>query len=672
MNKVSQVVVSACCILIVESAWADSADLDTLVVTGTRTERLSRESPVRTEVVSAEEIETIHARDLKEALQYLPGIQLREIHGKSGYEVWIQGMNADRVLILIDGMPVSPTTGSSVDVTQLSLVDVERVEVVKGATSALYGSAAMGGVVNVITRKIDKGLNASMVIDGGTYGEQNPDGRDRLGAAHSLLRLSVGSEQWRARLSWDENSSEGIDPDPITWAQPGDEYDRRTLDSRLEWHGAEDSISAYVQGLLFEEATEARSSSDLNADNVADNLTKTGELERQRISAGLKGNTSDGFRWSLDGLQEQLFEDTVKESAGVSFDFRSSEYNVARYAARIALPAWDTHQLLLGADVTPESLSQEKQNVFGEESLCELQDTPDNNGRCEQVDRYGIELYAQEDWFIRDDIELLLGARYQDDSDFGGHFSPKVNLRYQIVDDYSTDLFVRAGWGTGFRVPNLKERYFVFDHSNLGYVVLGNPALQPESSSSWQLGLGAQWEQNLLLDVNFFHNELDDLIQTDFDRFDNGIAYYRYLNVEKAKTYGVEITSGYLLAESIELNAGYTFLKTRNESQGTELTKRPRHQGSVGADWQALSTLKSSLRWRVQSDELLDSEDGTRSPGWGVLDLKINYDYAPGLKVFGGMDNLLNRQRDFTKPGQDFAPLAGRFLYVGLALSFAD
>ena len=125
-------------------AFAQSVG-DTVVVTGTRTERLLRESPVYTEVITSEQIEKRHARDLKEALQYLPGIQLREIHGKSGYEVWIQGLNADRVLVLIDGLPVSPTTGSSVDVTQLSLLDVARVEVVKGATSAQYGSAAMGG-----------------------------------------------------------------------------------------------------------------------------------------------------------------------------------------------------------------------------------------------------------------------------------------------------------------------------------------------------------------------------------------------------------------------------------------------------------------------------------------------------------------------------------------------
>ena len=191
-------------------AFAGVANLETVVVTGTRTERLSRESPVRTETVTADQIETLHARDLKEALQYLPGIQLREIHGKSGYEVWIQGLNADRVLVLVDGMPVSPTTGSSVDVTQLSLLEVEQVEVVKGATSALYGSAAMGGVVNIITRPIQKGVRGELALDGGTYGDQNPDGDATQPSTHHVrAAASAGGEQWRARIAADENASDG-------------------------------------------------------------------------------------------------------------------------------------------------------------------------------------------------------------------------------------------------------------------------------------------------------------------------------------------------------------------------------------------------------------------------------------------------------------------------------
>ncbi len=164
------------------SAWAEDASrvgyLDELVVTGTRTEETLFETPVRTEVVTSEELRRTHARNVREALASVPGVQLREVHGKSGYEVWMQGIQADRVLVLVDGLPMTATTGSAVDVSQLSILDVERIEVVKGAVSAQYGSAGIGGVVNVITRRIEPGWRGSATIDGGSYGEQNPSGRE--------------------------------------------------------------------------------------------------------------------------------------------------------------------------------------------------------------------------------------------------------------------------------------------------------------------------------------------------------------------------------------------------------------------------------------------------------------------------------------------------------------
>src|SRR5680860_1164781 len=144
--------------------------LDELVFTGTRSERTVLDTPVRTEVVTAREIEQTHARNLKEALTNVPGLQLREIHGKPGYEVWLQGIDADRVLVLVDGMPLSATTGSAIDVSQLAVLDIERIEVVKGAVSAQYGSAAMGGVVNVITPGVGAGVKGMFSADAGTYG----------------------------------------------------------------------------------------------------------------------------------------------------------------------------------------------------------------------------------------------------------------------------------------------------------------------------------------------------------------------------------------------------------------------------------------------------------------------------------------------------------------------
>ena len=159
--------------------------LETLkVISATRTEKTLEDVPVRMEVVTAEHIEKVHARDLKQALKDVPGLMLKEIHGKSGYGVWMQGFDPDRVLVLIDGHPVSASTGSKVDLTQIATADIERIEVVKGATSALYGSSAMGGVINVITRQPSEPKTWSFSADGGSHGDKEAAGSSEMGVRH--------------------------------------------------------------------------------------------------------------------------------------------------------------------------------------------------------------------------------------------------------------------------------------------------------------------------------------------------------------------------------------------------------------------------------------------------------------------------------------------------------
>jgi len=639
-------------------AFAQSVG-DTVVVTGTRTERLLRESPVYTEVITSEQIEKRHARDLKEALQYLPGIQLREIHGKSGYEVWIQGLNADRVLVLIDGLPVSPTTGSSVDVTQLSLLDVERVEVVKGATSAQYGSAAMGGVVNIITRPIQQGTLASATFDTGTYGDQNPSGDAWVPSTHhGRASVAMGGERWRFRLSADENASDGIDPDPDSWPQPGNEVKRDTIDSRVEWYDSEGRGKGYLGVGWFGEESEARFLDDVNANNFYERHRKDEDLDRLRLATGFSWQHKNNIRWGFDALREDQSDDTQKYnvSDGYQYDNRESDYRIERFNTRIELPEFNQHNLMIGIDGSRETLDQFKDGV------SELQV---EEGNLTKAQRKGPEYFLQDDWFVLDDWEVLLGVRYQEDSDFGSHVSPKINLRYQVFEQSDSDLFVRLGWGTGYRVPNLKERHYVFDHSQLGYMVLGNPNLVPEESDSWQLGLGARFNQSLTVDLNVFYNKLKDLIQTDFSDFQNSIAIYSYSNVSRAKTQGFEISSQWIASAQWQFNVGYTFLQAENLDTGGDLTRRPEHQITAGAQWQPTLNTGLSAFVRGQSDELADSASGIRSPGWVVCDIKVNHYVSDQLRVFGGLDNVFDRQRDFNS-GFDFAPVAGRYFYVGV------
>src|SRR5690554_2607361 len=227
--------------------------LDTMVVSATRVERSLMDVPVRTEVISRHELDKTHARSLKEALENVPGLQLREIHGKSGYEASLQGMSSDQLLILIDGMPLAASTGSSVDLSQYATLDIERIEIIKGAASAQYGSSAMGGVINIITRQTHAGLRGSLRYDAGSYGKQNIGERSADIAQHHLsANLSSGSSVFKGQLSADVRNNQGFDANPESWVRQGDDSQRSQYSAAFTFQPQAQSY-VKLEGQRFEE-----------------------------------------------------------------------------------------------------------------------------------------------------------------------------------------------------------------------------------------------------------------------------------------------------------------------------------------------------------------------------------------------------------------------------------
>ncbi|PVY78123.1 outer membrane receptor for ferrienterochelin and colicins [Tamilnaduibacter salinus] len=634
-----------------------SLPLDELVVTGTRTPRKVSDTPVRTEVVSGEEIRKTHAKTVKEALENVPGLLLRRVHGKSGYEIWLQGLNADRVLVLIDGLPMTATTGSSMDVSQLNTLAIERIEIVKGAVSAQYGSAGMGGVVNIITRPIPEGVVGSLTLDGGTYRDQNPSGDPNdVAKRNARAAVSLGGSHWRWRLSAARQETDGIDPEPDNWARPGDAVERSHLTNRLEWHPG-DGHQVTAQLRYFRE--EAGSRYVLARPGNPVNAGKDELAERWRGTLLGDHQPESGPQWHWRLVHETLDDTTSKFTPLGRFDHRESTHTVSRASGWTQFQPFDRHQVQIGTDLSRASLEQYKDGV------SELS----GDGTFTRNTREG---WLQATWFATEHSELVAGVRAQRDSDFGNHVAPKLNGRYELVDGPDIGVYLRGGWGVGYRVPNLKERHYRFDHSELGYVVRGNPDLQPEESDSYQLGWGLNYRKEAWFEVNAFLNNIDQLIQTESDpsATENGVQVFEYANVDRARTRGVETTMGWQFSGDWKLSAGYTYLETEDLDSGQRLTRRPRHHGTLsltgGTPVPGLSWL---ARMRAQSSELVDQESGAESPGFTTADIKLNQSIGDHLTLFTGVDNLTDEQRNFND-NNDFGPVSGRFFYAGLTLSF--
>lgn len=293
------------CVFVAASfpAFASTTVLPPTVVTATRSEKALDETPVRTEVVTGEEIRRTNARTLRDALENVPGLQLREIHGKSGFEVSLQGLGSDHVLVLVDGLPLAASTGSTVDVSQYLLGEVEHIEVVKGASSAQYGSSAMGGVINIITRRIKPGLAGELVADAGTYGRQNHSGdAGDIGSAHGQFRIEGGGEQVQARLVVDSLDSAGFGTDPAAWTRQGDAVRREQAGGRLAWQPSARS-ELWLDGSAYREQATQRYLYFVPPLSVPQR--KTEQIERQRRGGGGSWRFDNKASLRLTGLDER-------------------------------------------------------------------------------------------------------------------------------------------------------------------------------------------------------------------------------------------------------------------------------------------------------------------------------------------------------------------------------
>jgi outer membrane receptor for ferrienterochelin and colicins len=278
--------------------------------------------------------------------------------------------------------------------------------------------------------------------------------------------------------------------------------------------------------------------------------------------------------------------------------------------------------------------------------------------------------YVQDDATLASWLEVLPGVRYQYDSDFGSFIAPKLNVLLKA----SSNVNVRIGYGKGYRAPNLKERFYFFDHSSLGYMVIGNPDLEPESSDSFQAGIEFSNSSAFRADLNVFHNRIKDLIVTELNPVESaaaGLQIFDYQNIGHAVTRGAEASATWKPWPSFGLNGGYTYLWAKDTDANSWLTQRPKHQVKGGVDFRHQGWGTSlSLRAIYQSEEFVDPENTQTSPGWTTVDAKVNQDLFNKTTVFVGVDNIGDVHRS---PGGaaagDNRPPSGRFIYAGVRVT---
>lgn len=589
--------------------------METVVATASRRLQTLGEAPVATEVIDRGRIEASGATDLAGVLAMVPGVEVQGGH-PVGTGVYLQGLGSERVLVMVDGEPVVGRIAGEIDLTRLPVADVERVEVVKGPQSTLYGSEAMGGVINLITRSPRHGEPAGGVqLTGGSRGR-----RDAV--AHA--RASLGALDWTARGGVrDVHLVPGQD-------EPLDAATRRwDGNARLGWR-ASDAVRVEAGGWLVEESQHWR----------------TGQLwqfaDNRQWSGRLAATWTAGAHRITPSLYLAGFEHALSRASGP--DPVGGGDREAQRLAEAAL-AWTG----TAGPVTLDGGAELRQNW-----------TRSDRVEGEERDATTVDAYAQGTWTARA-WSLVPGVRLSHSSRWGEHWTPRLAAVWRPAPS----LALRASAGAGYRAPSFKELYMDFLNDAAGYTVRGNPELRPEGSTS--VSAGAEWAgPRTYLRGTVFRTEFDDFIETvvDDEASSPSLAVYRYRNVARGHTGGVEMQAGAALG-GFRADAGWSWLATEDASTGRPLFGRPEHSGRLALAYARASGLRLGLAASYTGRTPEEETDGVLRyrDAYARLDGRVSQALPRGLAVALGVDNL-------TGSGPEGWPgFTGRNLYLTLSWS---
>ena len=611
--------------------------LEPIVVTATRTPQYLNDTPVITNLITRAEIEATGAENIGEVLEHTAGIIIhRDGHGDG---VQLQGLDSEYVLILVDGEPQVGRIAGKLDMARLAVENVERIEIVKGATASLFGSAALGGVINIITRK----ATTPFSVQASQNFEQNS-------TFDSRGTLELQRDKLNTLLTLSHNRRSPIDLDTSDLTTTIDGYANVTGSARTEYQ-LTSATNLILSGQYFTQNQEGISESGpITFDRLGDIENFSGGL---RVEHEFGKNTQRTPTSLLTGkLYATRYDDesTVidRETAAVSSQNLTIQ-DLVKGEVQFNTTIWEKHQLTLGGDVVFENL--ESQRITGGER-----------------DIFTNSLFAQNQFRPISAFILVIGGRLDNHSEFGTHFSPKLSAMYRMTDD----LRLRFSYGQGFRAPDFKNLYLDFTNVTAGYQVLGNPSLQPESSHNWNLGLEYEIFDGLLGRIHAYRNDLSNLIEA--ERVGTSVAggsKFEYQNISRAYTEGVDVEAVIGSMGGFTSAIGYAYLRGADKETGLPLLNRSTHSGTLKLAYlHPNSGVQVDLRGRYASqwgffddgDKVLEPEE--LAPSYWVWNIRASKTLFKMFKASVGCNNIF----DFKIP--TFYTFTGRSFYGGLSLTY--
>ncbi|MDD4747106.1 MAG: TonB-dependent receptor [Salinivirgaceae bacterium] len=497
-----------------------SYDINTIVVTGTRTPKLLKNAPVLTHVIDKKEIESIGTSNIEDALSLsLPNINFR--NSKTGVSMQLSGLEGKYTLFLIDGEKISGETNGNIDYNRLKTNDIDRIEIIKGASGLLYGSNAIGGVVNIITNTPKQTFEASIGSRYSKYNELDID------ANVSLIHKKLSS-----KTNFYLNSTDGYDLTPETpYEKTQEAFKSKSAKQKFEYKFS-DKINVELLGSYYDR--ERFDSDPVIFQHKKDydfsyNIKSTYRINRENSISAV---------WHSDTYITKDIEELFDNRETTAYENRSSN---ARLMGVFKI--FDKNTFNTGIEYTEDKLVTHRINA-------------DKNRLSNLI------AFAQNEVEIVKHLTTIAGVRTNLHSVYGFHAIPQISTMYKLEP-----LRFRAGYSMGFRSPGIKEMYMEFSPVPI-VVIHGNPNLNPESAHYFSLS--AEYSKSILnTSVSLYQNNITDMITEVQSLTDPRL--WRYENINSVRVNGVDFVLRAKLNYGFSVNASYSYTDSEDKTTGKQL-----------------------------------------------------------------------------------------------------
>lgn len=661
-----------------------SNQLQEVIITGTRTQRSVATLPLPTQIITGESIRKSGLSRLNEIIQEQTGlITVPDFGGGEGIQM--QGLDAAYVMILIDGQPLFGRSAGTLNLGRITVNNIERIEIVKGASSCLYGSEALAGVVNIITKKpeITEKLKTKVSYKHASFNTNDVS-----------TTIEYGKKKIGLELFANYFNTDGYNLSDNSFTQTVEPYSNFTIQPKVKINFSK-AVNLLINSRIFNQNQDYKS-----------------EVNVEKYSGESQIN-----EWNNSLLLNHQISDKFK----LVYDFYATNYKAREFLNDANNQLFDEsnfNQWFYRPEIRTHYKTGNNIISFGTGLNVETLDRTFFETKAKLNSEY---IFGQLEWFIKEKWNVLVGFRYDNHHQYQSQFSPKLGINYKWNESFS----LKTSVGYGYKAPDLRQLYLDFTNSAVGYTVLGynvaeerlaelssqgqllfsnnfsfsNP-LRPESSVNLNFG-GYYKKKNVTIDYNLFYNIIKNLIDTKaIAQRTNGQNVFSYFNVDRIFTYGLEVNSTYKTSSNLTFSIGYQYLIAKDQTVVDKIKRgeifardpitltsfrlkssdyfglynRSNHTANLKINYQ-IPAIKTAVNMRVfyrskygifdsNNNNILDKYDDFVK-GYFLTNLTLTRDFNNAFSIQLGVINLIDYKDETNIPN-----LPGRQLFTKIEYQF--